>query len=273
MILSGKKVAQAIYKTMRCSTHPHLATLRVGEKPEDIAYQSGVEKRLLEQGLEVEHHVLPVTATQAELDAKIQELNEKTVIHGILVLQPLPEGLNPYAIAPSKDVDCSTLINQGKLMAGEACYQPNGPAAVITLLNHFKIPLEGTAITLIGRSQVVGRPLALMLIQAGATVTVCNSKTRNLPFIARSCGILISAVGQPNFITREFCHEKQVVIDVGANHLSGNQVGDISPEIHDFVAAYTPTPGGIGSVTTAILAKQVADSTVGLPPPTFLGKH
>ncbi|MFI3253309.1 MAG: bifunctional 5,10-methylenetetrahydrofolate dehydrogenase/5,10-methenyltetrahydrofolate cyclohydrolase [Eubacteriales bacterium] len=272
MELSGKKVAEALKKKMKCSTHPILATLRVGEVPSDVAYERGLGKRLLELGMEVKHFTLPDTVSQEELNQKIEELNNDKHIHGIIVFQPLPHGLSAHAIAPNKDVDCSTLINQGKLLAGLPCYQPNAAAAVIALLEHYRIPLLGTKVTLIGRSSVVGRPLSILLIQAGATVTVCNSQTKNLPQIARSSGILISAVGQPNFITPEFVHDKQLVVDIGTNYVDGKLCGDISPEIHHIVGGYTPTPGGIGPVTTMVLAKQVADSTIGLPAPVFLGR-
>ncbi len=272
MELSGLKVAAALKKQMRCSTHPHLATVRVGENPIDVSYEVGLGKKLLELGMDVEHFHLPETVSQEDLDKQIEELNQNKHVHGIILFQPLPHGLHPHAIAPNKDVDCSTLINQGKLLAGLPCYLPNAAGAVMALLEHYHIPLQGTNVTLIGRSSVVGRPLSILLIQAGATVTVCNSKTRNLAQIARCSGILISAVGQANFITREFVHENQVVVDIGTNYIDGKVCGDISPEIHHIVAGYTPTPGGIGPVTTAVLAKQVAQSTIGLPPPVFLGR-
>lgn len=265
MILSGKEVAEAINQTLNCNHSPKLATIRVGEDPADIAYETSAKKKLENLGLSVETVVLPATITQEELNAVIVAQNENTAVHGILVFQPLPKHLSALhlPIAPEKDVDCTTLLSQGKLVAGLDGFKAGAPAAVMATLAHFNIPLEGKNIALIGRSSVVGKPLALLLIQGGATVTICHSKTKNLPQIAKASDILITSAGKANFITPDFVHPEQVVIDVSTNVVEGKLCGDLSPEVHDLVHAYTPTPGGIGAVTTSILAQQVVKASQG----------
>ncbi len=267
MILSGKAVAEALQSNFQFTQAPRLVTLRVGEQEADIAYEAGAGKKLALLGLEVEHLVFPQSVSQSQLDDAILQLNQRKDVQGILVFQPLPSHLNASVlpIAPEKDVDCSTFPQQGRLVAGVDGFLPGAPAAVLATLAHYDIPLEGKNVTLIGRSTVVGRPLALLLMQQGATVTVCHSKTKNLASVAQASDILITSAGKANLITADFVHPQQIVIDISTNMVNGKLQGDIHPEIHDIVAAYTPTPGGIGAVCTTILAQQVVKAATLTP--------
>ncbi len=261
MILSGKDVAEAIQKNLQVTNPPTLAMIRVGDNPSDMAYEKGATTKLTALGLKVDALHLPETVTQADLDSHIQSLNNCAEIHGILVFQPLPAHLSAMSISSEKDVDCSTLESLGKLVTGQKGFHPGAPAAVMALLQHYNIDIQGKNVTLIGRSTVVGKPLALLLTQAGATVTICHSKTQNLPQVAKNSDILITSAGKPNLITADFVHPEQYVIDISTNVVDGKLCGDIDPQIHDLVKGYTPTPGGIGAICTTILAKQVVEAS------------
>lgn len=266
MILSGKEVSEQLQEHIKIRVEtlkhtPKLATLRVGENDADKAYEGSATKKFQSLGLAVENVVLEEQCTQEEFVAQLQTLGEQEDIHGILVFQPLPSHLSVEVLRtslnPMKDVDCSTFENLGKLLSGNPRFIPGAPGAVMMLLQHFQIDVAGKNIALIGRSTVVGRPLGQLLTTAGATVTMCHSKSKDLASICKQSDILITSAGVPNLVTKEFVHGEQIVIDVSTNVVDGKLCGDIDPDIAHIVKAYTPTPGGIGAVTTAVLAHQV----------------
>lgn len=272
-VLSGKEVSEALQETVKARVSvlqekgvpPKLVTIRVGENGSDIAYESSATKKLGTMNVLVENAVLPMTATQEDLFDMVKEQGAREEVHGILVFQPLPSGWDEEILRttlnPAKDVDCTTLENLGKLLAGKPRFCPGAPAGVMALLAHYNMDLTGKTVALIGRSTVVGRPLAQLLTSAGATVTICHSKTVNLSQVCQKADILVTSAGVPKLVGKDFVHKDQIVVDVSTNVVDGKLCGDISvDEIADIVEAYTPTPGGIGAITTTILASQVVDA-------------
>lgn len=265
-ILSGKEVSERLQgeissRIAGLDVVPKLATVRVGEQGADVAYEANATKKLRGMGLEVENVVLSGDSEQ-DLMTQVGELGERADIHGILVFQPLPEGWNTdllrTTLNPEKDIDCSTWENLGKLLAGAPRFVPGAPGAVMELLSHYAVDLVGKEVAVIGRSTVVGRPLAQLLTSAGATVTVCHSKSKNLAEVCRSAEILVTSAGVANLVTGEFVHDKQIVVDVSTNVVDGKLCGDICLEtVSEKAESYTPTPGGIGAICTTVLAKQV----------------
>ncbi|MCI6909759.1 MAG: bifunctional 5,10-methylenetetrahydrofolate dehydrogenase/5,10-methenyltetrahydrofolate cyclohydrolase [Clostridiaceae bacterium] len=264
--LRGLPAARAI--TARCKTEietlrargvvPTLAILRVGERGDDLSYERGAVKRFASAGAETRVIALPETCTQDELDAAVRGINEDDGIHAALIFRPLPKHLSEERVKtlldPEKDADCMTPASAAALFMGRAVLPPCTPQAVIELLDHYNIPLSGAKVTLIGRSLVVGKPLALLLIARNATVTVCHTKTRELPAEARAADILIAAAGSAKMVTAEFTRPGQVVVDVGINVVDGALCGDVDFDAVSAVAdAVSPVPGGVGSITTAVL--------------------
>lgn len=270
-ILSGKEVSEHLQEKTKIRIEsieksvgvtPKLATVRVGENEADKAYENGATKKFQAMGLDVENIVLAGDCEERAMLDTVEWLGNRTDVHGILVFQPLPSAWNVELLRttlnPAKDVDCSTLENLGKLLGGQPRFVPGAPGAVMALLDYFGIDLEGKSVCLLGRSTVVGRPLSQLLTSAGATVTVCHTKTKNMAELAKASEILITSAGVPNLITKDFVHENQIVVDVSTNVVNGKLCGDIAlEEIDSIVASYTPTPGGIGAITTTILAQQV----------------
>lgn len=266
-ILSGKTVSEALMEKLAIrieaqSVTPKLATLRVGDNDADKAYENNASNKLRKMGLVVENLTLESGCKEQAMLDSVQWLNSRNDVHGILVFQPLPKDwdteLLRTTLNPIKDVDCSTLENLGKLIADTPRYIPGAPAGVMAVLDHYNIPLSGANVCLIGRSTVVGRPLSQLLTSRGATVTICHSRTKNLAKVAKDSEILITSAGVPNLVGKDFVHENQVVIDVSTNVVDGKLCGDINlEEVSQIVKAYTPTPGGIGAITTTILAQQV----------------
>lgn len=271
--LTGKEVRAALGQGITAQlalspVTPTLATLRLGEDPSDLAYESSAKKSLEALGLALCPQVLPREASLETLIQTLTALGQDPEIHGILLFQPLPPHLSGHldqirqAIPPQKDIDCGSSHNLGLLLTQEPQFLPCTPGGVMALLQHYQIPLLGKKVTLIGRSLVVGRPLALLLIQAGATLTLCHSASKDLAGEARNSEILVSATGKPGLITPDFVHPQQIVIDVGTTMVEGKLCGDLSPEAAALVQAYTPTPGGTGGVTTLILARQLVQAAL-----------
>jgi methylenetetrahydrofolate dehydrogenase (NADP+)/methenyltetrahydrofolate cyclohydrolase len=204
-------------------------------------------------------HKLAADATQAQLIAFVRKLNEDESVHGILVQMPLPRQLDKHAvieaIAPEKDVDGFHYLNVGKLAAGDPAFYPCTPWGIMKVLEHEEIPVEGAHAVVVGRSNIVGRPMVMMLLNAGATVTVCHSKTKDLAALTRQGDILIVAVGRPRMITGDMVKPGAVVIDVGVNRLpDGKLAGDVDFDSAAKVASrITPVPGGVGPMTIAML--------------------
>jgi methylenetetrahydrofolate dehydrogenase (NADP+)/methenyltetrahydrofolate cyclohydrolase len=247
---------------------PGLVTVLVGADPASQVYVGAKEKTSKELGIYSERYDLPEKTTQAELLKLINKLNKDSKINGILVQLPLPKHLNEeevlYAIDPKKDVDGFHPVNVGKLMIGEPDYMPCTPAGIQQLLIRSGTQIEGAEVVVVGRSNIVGKPIANILLQkapgANATVTVCHTKTRDIPFHTKRADILIVAAGRPKYVTADMVKEGVVVIDVGVNEIGktaeGKRIlaGDVDFEtVKEKAAAITPVPGGVGPMTITML--------------------
>ena len=236
-----------------------LAVVIVGENPASQVYVRNKAKACEEVGMYSEVHALPESTTEEELLALVERLNHEDKIDGILVQLPLPKHINEerviLAIDPNKDVDAFHPVNTGKIMIGNYEFLPCTPAGVMTLLKEYNIEVEGKECVVVGRSNIVGKPQALLLLQKNGTVTVCHSRTKNLAEITRRADILVVAIGKAEFITGDMIKEGAVVIDVGMNRKSdGKLCGDVEFASASEKASYiTPVPGGVGPMTIATL--------------------
>ena len=271
-IIKGKPVADKISEDLKkevknlneMGINPKLAIVRVGERPDDLAYERGALKRCQNIGIETEVVELDENISQDEFIKAIHKLNEDDKVNGILTFRPLPKHLSEdeikYEISPKKDIDCFNPINTAKIVENDKTgYPPCTPTAVIEILKHYDINLTGANIVVLGRSMVVGKPLSMLLLNENATVNICHSKTRNLPEIASQADILVAAVGRAKMVKKDYIKDGAIVIDVGVNvDDQGNLCGDVDMEdVLDKVSMITPVPGGVGSVTTSILASHV----------------
>ncbi|RKY02996.1 MAG: bifunctional methylenetetrahydrofolate dehydrogenase/methenyltetrahydrofolate cyclohydrolase FolD [Spirochaetes bacterium] len=272
-IISGKAVAQEIREEIKKEVEklkekynvtPGLVTVLVGEDPASQVYVGQKEKTSKNLGFYSERHDLPATTSEEELLSLIDKLNKDPKIHGILVQLPLPKHINEtnvlYAIDPKKDVDGFHPVNVGKLMIGEPDYLPCTPAGIQELLIRSGTQIEGAEVVVVGRSNIVGKPIANMLLQkapgANATVTVCHTRTRDIKFHTKRADILIVAAGRPKAVTADMVKEGVVVIDVGVNRLETGLCGDVDFEaVKEKAAAITPVPGGVGPMTITMLMK------------------
>lgn len=266
-ILDGKKLAAEIRAEVKkgvaemkdtTGTVPGLAVVLVGDNPASKVYVGQKEKACLEAGFASFLHRLPVSTPQGELLGLIERLNGDPSVHGILVQLPLPPQIDPdmviAAIKPEKDVDGFHPVNVGRLMAGLPCCEPCTPKGIMRLLEETGLPIEGKEAVIIGRSNIVGKPVALMLLSKSATVTICHSKTRDLATHARRADILVAAIGKPRFVTADMVKEGAVVIDVGINRLDEGLVGDVDyGPVSEKASWITPVPGGVGPMTIAML--------------------
>ncbi|MBP5211344.1 MAG: bifunctional 5,10-methylenetetrahydrofolate dehydrogenase/5,10-methenyltetrahydrofolate cyclohydrolase [Pyramidobacter sp.] len=273
-ILDGKAVASALSEKLKTRVAalasrgvvPTLAIVRVGERGDDLAYERGAIKRAQTVGVAVKQFVLPADCAQEQLNETIAAINSDASIHGCLIFMPLPKHLDEQAVrralAPEKDVDGITLASQAAVYAGRGeGFPPCTPAACMEILNHYGIDPMGDRAVVLGRSLVIGRPIAMMLMDANATVTVCHTKTRRAAALASSADILVAAVGHAGAVTKEFTKPGQIVLDVGINvNEEGKLCGDVAPEAVKSVWTYTPVPGGVGSVTTTVLMKHVVEA-------------
>lgn len=267
IIIDGKKISAEIREQIRQEVasvagegiRPGLAAIRVGENPASEIYVRNKRKACETAGIYSEEHVLSEQTAEVELLDLIYRLNDDPKIHGILVQLPLPPHLTERvilrAVSPEKDVDGFHPINVGKLTLGEASLAPCTPLGIIALLETMKIDIKGSRAVVVGRSNIVGKPVALMLLHRHATVTLCHSRTRDLPEVCRSADILVAAIGRSKFITKDMVKEGAVVIDVGINRQeSGKLVGDVDFEGAVSRAGWiTPVPGGVGPMTIAML--------------------
>ena len=247
---------------------PCLGIVRVGERPDDMSYEKGALKRFEGLGVKVEVFVFPESITQKEFELEFKKINDNKAIHGILLFRPLPKTLEEEPIKriinPEKDMDCMCAENIAKVFMGdETGYAPCTPVAVMELIKHYGIPLKGSKVALVGRSMVVGKPLAMLLIKEHATVTICHTKTVDLPGECQKADIVIAAAGAAKMIKKDHIRPGAVVIDVGINlDESGNLCGDVDFEGAESVASrITPVPGGVGTVTTSVLAMHVLKAT------------
>lgn len=265
-IINGKEISAAIREEIKAgvqgmSVRPGLAVVLVGDDPASAVYVRNKSKACAEVGIYSEVYRLPEETGREQLLGLIEQLNQSPLIHGILVQLPLPKHLDPeeviMAIDPAKDVDAFHPVNVGKIMIGNYDFLPCTPAGVMELLHRSGIEVSGKECVVIGRSNIVGKPQAMLLLHENATVTVCHSKTRDLPSVCRRADILVSAVGKPKFVTADMVKNGAVVIDVGMNRdENGKLCGDVDFEPVSEKASYiTPVPGGVGPMTITMLLK------------------
>ncbi len=273
-LIDGKAIAQRIREELTREIErlkaqgivPTLAVLWVGEDPASGVYYRSKQRLAERLGIEFRGEVLPADTSQEQLLARIQQLNEDPEVEGIFVEFPLPPGISPEAvraaIAPEKDVDGITPVNLGKLLIGEEGLIPATPYGVMELLRASGVELKGADAVMVGRSEVVGKPLALLLLQAHATVTICHSRTRDLGAHTRRADVLCVAVGRPKLITADMVKEGAVVIDIGLNATEEGVVGDVDFEaVKEKAGMITPVPGGVGPMTATIVLKNVVEAT------------
>ena len=250
--------------------HPTLGIVRCGERPDDLSYEKGATKRAEALGVAVEKFVLPEDISKEDLLKVIDEINANDNIHGVLMFRPLPKHLKAdqdeicNRLDPRKDVDGMTDgSNAGVFMGKKLGFAPCTPAACMEILDHYGINCTGKKAVVIGRSLVVGKPAAMMLMGKNATVTVCHTKTVDTPAVAREADILISAAGVLKSLTKEYVRPGQIVIDVSINwdEAKGGIAGDaVYDEVEPIVEAITPVPGGVGAVTTSVLIGHVVEA-------------
>jgi methylenetetrahydrofolate dehydrogenase (NADP+)/methenyltetrahydrofolate cyclohydrolase len=251
---------------------PGLATVVVGDNPASKVYVRNKIRACGKVGLHAEVHELAGPASETEVLAKIEVLNADERIHGIIVQLPLPPAIDAHrvlqAISVDKDVDGFNWVNLGALVDGQARLAPCTPLGIMRMLDHARVPIEGRHAVVIGRSSIVGKPLALMLISRGATVTVCNSKTPDLASFTRSADILVAAAGRARLVTADMVKRGAVVIDVGINRLpDGKLAGDVDYEaVSAKVSAISPVPGGVGRMTVAMLVANTVAAAERLHP-------
>jgi methylenetetrahydrofolate dehydrogenase (NADP+)/methenyltetrahydrofolate cyclohydrolase len=298
-ILSGKEVADSIKQKVaeevkeleeKYSFRPCLAAVRVGDDPASAVYVGNKVKTSQELGLISEHHHLSAEISQEELLKLVEELNNREDVDGILVQLPLPKHLDEKGILekinPEKDVDGFHAINVGRLAQGQPGLVPCTPAGVIEILKFYEIPIRGKHAVVIGRSNIVGKPMAQLLLQENATVTICHSRTENIASIASQGDILVAAVGRAGFVRGDFIKQGAAVVDVGINNVTdadmaselfgedelekrlntiekrgSTLVGDVSPkEAKEKAGYFTPVPGGVGLLTVAMLMKNTVEA-------------
>lgn len=246
--------------------YPKLAVVRVGEREDDIAYEKGIMKRFGAVEADVEAIKLPIDIDEASFEENVVRLNEDDSVHGILVFRPLPKQLSDdrlkQLIKPEKDVDSISMANAAKVFAGDKTgYAPCTAQAVMELLEHYKIDLTGKRVVIVGRSLVVGKPLAMLMLGKNATVTVCHTRTKNIAEECKRADILVACAGSAKMIKRNFTNPGQIVVDVGINFIDGAMCGDVDyDDVAEQVAAITPVPGGVGTVTTSVLLKHTLES-------------
>lgn len=264
-----RRNVQAVEELKSKGITPTLAIVRLGEKPEDLAYEKGALKRAEKTGVTVKQFIFPETMTEKTLIKEIGKINKDDSIHGVLMFRPLPEHIDEKAVcealAPEKDLDGITSGSMaGVFMDAPIGYPPCTAEAVMELLDHYDVPLKGSKVTIFGRSLVIGKPVAMMLMGRHATITVCHSRTAIDDFRAAGAGadVVVSAMGRAKMIGAEVLGSEQTIIDVGINmDEDGNLCGDVNfEEAEEKAAAITPVPGGVGSVTTAVLMKHVVQA-------------
>ncbi|HFU3866710.1 TPA: bifunctional methylenetetrahydrofolate dehydrogenase/methenyltetrahydrofolate cyclohydrolase [Streptococcus suis] len=270
--LAAKMQAALAEKTAQLKAEkgliPGLVVILVGENPASQVYVRNKERSALAAGFKSEVVRVPDTISEKELLALIERYNQDSEWHGILVQLPLPVHISEekvlLAIDPDKDVDGFHPTNMGKFWSGHPVMIPSTPAGIMEMFKEYQIELEGKTAVVIGRSNIVGKPMAQLLLDANATVTIAHSRTKNLPELARQADILVVAIGRGNFVTKEFVKPGAVVIDVGMNRdANGKLIGDVQyDEVAEVVSYITPVPGGVGPMTITMLMEQTYEACV-----------
>ncbi len=274
-LIDGKALAQQVRERLakesaelfaKTSIKPGLATILVGDDPASQIYVRNKQKACELAGIYVDDHKLPASTTQAELLALIEKKNADPNIHGILVQLPLPKQIDSKvileAVSPLKDADGFHPYNFGRLVEGHPVFEACTPKGVIKMIESAGVSIEGKRAVVLGRSNIVGKPLALMLLQRNATVTICHSKTKDLPAVCREAELLLVAIGKAKFVTADMVREGAVVIDVGTNKTSeGKLCGDVDFDAVSQKAGWiSPVPGGVGPMTIAMLLENTVES-------------
>lgn len=259
-------IAQKIELCRLRGINPKVAIVRVGENPDDIAYEKRVKSNCEKVGLSYQVIVLNSDITQEEFEKEFEAVNSSADNDGILLFRPLPEQLDEEKICtmidPAKDIDCMNPENLNRVFNGDRDgFAPCTPEAVVEILKYYKIPIRGADAVIINRSMVLGKPLAMLLMREDATVTVCHSKTADTPQHTRSADIIVTGIGKADYFGGEYFSEKNTVVDVGINFAEGRMTGDVDFEqAEPVVKSITPVPGGVGAVTSMILLKHAADA-------------
>jgi methylenetetrahydrofolate dehydrogenase (NADP+) / methenyltetrahydrofolate cyclohydrolase len=271
--LTGKPVADAIKEELTKKVEalkgrniiPKLGIVRVGARPDDLFYEGGAKKTCSAVGMESEVFEYPEDIDQAAFEKAIKDVGAKKDVNGILMFSPLPKHLDERKIRSlipvEKDVDCLTLGGAAKVFTDDSTgFPPCTPTACMDMIHHYDIPIKGKKCVVVGRSLVVGKPLAMLLLREHGTVTICHSRTENLPGVCQEADILIAAVGRAKMINADYVKAGQIVIDVGINadpDNPGKYCGDVDyAQVEPIVARISPVPAGVGSVTTSVLCKQ-----------------
>lgn len=269
-ILDGKKVAAALKEELNRDIgnlknkgiEPKLAVLMVGADPASVAYAKFLHKVSSNAGVNFARHDLPETAGELEIKLKIEELNCDASVHGILLMMPLPPHVNKQrvmeAVSPLKDVDGLHPFNRGHLISGGMCLQPATPLSCLEIMKRSGITLTGKHMVIVGRGETVGKPLVFMALAENATVSVCHTHTKDLAALTRQGDIIVSAVGKPGLITAEMVKPGAVVVDAGISEVHGQITGDVDfDKVKEVAGAITPVPGGVGSLTTVLMLKNL----------------
>lgn len=274
-IIDGKKLSQEIKRLLanevsilkKDNVTPGLAVVLVGQNPASQVYVKNKKKACEEIGIKSFAHELPDTTSQKELEDLISRLNSDGSVHGILVQLPLPASIDEAAILqridPAKDVDGFHPVNMGRLVSGLPSLRPCTPLGIMTMLDSTGVKLPGMNAVVVGRSKIVGKPVALMLLERHATVTICHSRTKDLPDVVRAADVVVAAIGSPEFIKGDWIKQGAVVIDVGINRTGdGKLVGDVEfAQASKRASAITPVPGGVGPMTIAMLMKNTVEAS------------
>ena len=272
-ILKGLPVANAINEKLieelkGMDKVPHLAIIRVGERPDDMSYERGATKKMEKVGFDCTSYTFPADIDNETFQKEFDKINEDDNIDGILLLRPLPKHLDEKAIEnrinPNKDLDGISPVNLAKVYAGDTTgFAPCTAEAVIEMLDFAGVDLTGKRVTVVGRSLVIGKPVTMLLMKKNATVTVCHTKTVDMPSVCRNAEIVVAAAGVAKMIDKSFISKDAIVIDVGINvDEDGSLCGDVNFDVvSELASILTPVPGGVGSVTTSVLAKHLMKAT------------
>jgi methylenetetrahydrofolate dehydrogenase (NADP+)/methenyltetrahydrofolate cyclohydrolase len=262
-----ERILQDVQQLNKKDIVPGLGIIRLGARPDDLAYERGAVKRCEGLGIKCKVFEYPEDLSQDKLIEEIEKVNNDKSIHGILIFRPLPkhidEAVIKHIINPDKDIDCLSPENVAKVFEGdETGFAPCTPEAVIEMLDYYGIDVKGKKVTVIGRSLVVGKPLSMLLLKRHATITVCHTRTVNLPETCRNADILIAAAGKAKMVDDSFVSEGQIVIDVGINvDENGNLCGDVDfGKVEKIVDSITPVPRGVGTVTSSVMAKHIVQA-------------
>lgn len=269
-ILSGKTVAIDIKGQIKSYTEElkasgkslKISSILVGDDGGSVYYQNFQEKLANNLGIDFEKIKLDESISEENLKLKIEELNKDDSVNGIMLLLPLPKHIDERSVTnlidADKDLDCLSEVSVGRFYKGEKCFMPCTPNSVITLLKAYNVEIECKEVVIIGRSNIVGKPLFQMFLNENATVTVCHSRTKNLKEVCKRADILVVAIGRANFIDSSYVREGAVVIDVGTSEVNGKITGDVNfDDVYEKASLITPVPGGVGSLTTTLLLKNV----------------